>query len=243
MLFLRRLRKRRAKKDAARQSLVEKISKASGERSKAIFRGRWGNDSTDVCVHDGLFANATNPTQDEDDSSSTLSSPRGALLTLGQKNEVLSKGGNAMVYNYEEILDLQAEIEELKIVHGEVIDNKDETIFNGLVELGFAKDDIQKVMIELDEVSKVLQNREEQIQATEAELQDKDDQLNQTISDLEETKEVLAAISAELEESQKMMKAKDETIASLEKSLKHGKTGAKVVFGLLTLGALCADEH
>ena len=158
MLFLRRLRKRRAKKDAARQSLVEKISKASGERSKAIFRGRWGNDSTDVCVHDGLFANATNPTQDEDDSSSTLSSPRGALLTLGQKNQVLSKGGNAMVYNYEEILDLQAEIEELKIVHGEVIDNKDETIFNGLVELGFAKDDIQKVMIELDEVSKVLQN-------------------------------------------------------------------------------------
>lgn len=242
IVFFRRFRKRRAEKAKAKKELAEKIARVSSVKGQAIFRGRCGGSRGEIVVDDDEMcllynSNTAAPTEDEDDSTMNPS-PTGRLLTLEYADTLLSKQRY-----HNEILDLQKEINQLKVLHEEDLTVKDMELFNNFVEIGFVKEDMQKALNDLEDLNQALYKKDEALQVTLVRLHEKEDELNQTINDLEESREILAALSAELDESKRTIQSKDATIEGLEKSLKHGKRGAQVVMGLLTLGALCSDDH
>jgi hypothetical protein len=67
--------------------------------------------------------------------------------------------------------------------------------------------------------------------------------VHETMLELEETQESLATTSVQLSAAEQTIERQNQEIFDLGKALEQGKRGAKMVLGLLTLGALCTDDR
>jgi chromosome segregation ATPase len=145
-----------------------------------------------------------------------------------------------------EIRKMQMVMQELKDLHRDAMEEKDNAIFHLEHELSSTKRHIsnQKIVCaEFENIKSTLTLKQLELNARKQDVLDMNHHLRLVHSELKQTRKDLQESTVKIDEQREQIEDRDAEISKLQKKLKLGRAASSAVFGLMTLGAaLSADD-